>query len=167
MKETGLPISLSDGQYWRTDEELVVAVHVRNQGDRTLLVSSAIRQIEFDVNAGTLTLWFSDHGRDTGGPASRCRMNTVPRTLSVEAGKEVVIRARVPARIRRLIGVRKDDIEFEQMDMADVQTVEVHVAVADAPFYFNPKGDSPVAQLKAWGQDFATVAQPHGKAKSD
>ena len=158
---------LVHAEYRSTEDGLAISVDIQNEGKRTVLVGCGIRQIQFDKDTGSLSVWFSDHGRDPSAPHARCRMNTAPRTVEAKAGERVQVRGRVPRELRRLMGVKGSEVVFDVFDVSEVRDVEVHVVVAEAPFYFNPSKGSAVEQLKSWGEDLHMEVRPSRRDSGD
>jgi hypothetical protein len=163
---------VEESVFRRAADGVEVEVTVSNAADRPLFVTVGVRQVQYDPGTKTLTLWFSDHGRDPEARDAARHLNTVPETRTLGAGERLTFAASVPQTLTRLVPHPDDTFHFETLDLSDLRSVVVHVAVADRPFYFNPKGGNQVLQLKRWGEDLMARAKrarerPKGEAPTE
>ena len=150
----------------------VLAIH--NRGAHPVFIVPRIRRIGFDSNdpEGILDLYLAPQGAPPRTPGYR-REFSVPRTRAIEPEDTVRIELSVPASLTRFVprperaamrgklGGGEPPFDFEANDLSCAQKIRLHLAVADKPFYFNPKLD-PSEQCHAWGERRVVVAAlPH------
>jgi hypothetical protein len=133
-------------------------VTIRNTGAQPVFATTDLRRIEVDAAARTVTLWFSDHGRDLTAPEPGRREYTGPRAQPIEPGQAHAFQALLPRKLKRLVVHPDRRCHVEVLDLSAVVAADVHCCVADRPFYWNPKGASLLEQLAAWGDDLPTRA---------
>ena len=139
---------------------------MRNQEPRPVFVTVGVRQIQLDEARGTIDVWFADHARDVGRPASRCRIDSRPRTRSVEQRTAMTFTARLHPTYTKMVVHEDETFDFELVDLRKAHTLVAHIAVADAPFYFNPGRGSLIAQLVQWGEARTFTAEMPRKESS-
>ena len=109
-----------------------VTVRLKNSASRALHYISDIRAIRYDPTTRTLTISFSDQGRDPL-PST---ITKVPQFRFVEPQSEVEINHRIPDRIVKFSRTAPPGkIAFETHSFADMEHVVVEVGWADVPFY--------------------------------
>ena len=145
---------------------LDVEITVRNEESRPVFVTVGVRQIQLDEARGTVDVWFADHARDVGRPASRCRIDSRPRTRSVEQAAAITFTARLRQTYTKMVVHEDQSFDFEVVDLRKAHTLVAHIAVAEAPFYFNPRRGSLIAQLVEWGEARTFTTEMPGKESS-
>jgi hypothetical protein len=141
-----------------------VTLRLRNQGETAVFVVSRPRRVTVDDGGATLTLWMTDRG--TPAPEHPIRHLTMPRVTAMKAGEERTIEAELPEKMTRLREVREGgELTFDVLDIAATQRVVVKLAVAETPFYFNPKRQDLLGQLQEWGEDAEVTVERVERAK--
>ncbi|MFX0195893.1 MAG: hypothetical protein ACFFCW_07210 [Candidatus Hodarchaeota archaeon] len=152
-------VRLEQCSYRLTKGKLRVNITLANYGSKPIFAMRGVRRIEFDKKNGTLTLWFSDKGRDTGEIDPVRKEYTVPNVVVIDPGEKKTISAELSERLTRLIPHEDGSFEFEVLDLSRAKTVIVKMTVSYTPFYFNPKEPSIIKQLIDWGVVIETTAE--------
>ncbi len=165
------------------DGRLHLVVSIHNRGKHPVFFVPRIRRIAFEANdpEGALDLYLAPQGAPPRGPGYR-REFSVPRTRAIEPEDTVRIELSVPQNLTRFVPKperaaasqrtkgepTEPPFDFEACDLTCARKIRIHLAIADKPFYFNPKLDLS-EQCAAWGERQVVTAElpPRSTATSN
>jgi len=118
-------------------KNVIVTIELHNKSERTLHAYADPRNIKYDPATRKLTVFLTD--RETTDRVGGIFMR--PNLRAVDPNGTTVVRLVLPRVLNRL---KKSDQkttspEFEKLNIFEAETVEVHVAWSDRPFYSDPR----------------------------
>ena len=131
---------------------LIVTIELRNKSQRTLHVYAEPRNIQYDQATKRLTIYLTDRQtKEMMGSIFRR-----PRLRAVDANGTTVLTLKLPRELTRLAQTaeKQPAPQFEKLAIHEAESVEVHVAWSDRPFYTDPRPKqtkrTPLEELVAW-----------------
>ena len=131
---------------------LIVTIELRNDSDRTLHAYAEQRNLQYDPAAKQLTIFLTDRQtKELMGSIFRR-----PRLRAVDPHGTTVLTLQLPRQLTRFLQTaeKQTSPQFEKLPIYEAETVEVHVAWSDRPFYTDPRPKqtqrTPREELVAW-----------------
>jgi hypothetical protein len=127
------------------------SVTVANQGNDPCFVVARLCRLELDSNTRMLSVWFASIPPATD---SRIRRQfTVPETYAIPPNASKILNATVAEDMTRIVPHENGTFHLEALNLTQVGSVEIHVAVDDKPIYFSPERKDHRGQMQAWGRE--------------
>jgi hypothetical protein len=147
-----------------------VTITVRNSTSRSLYAVSSVRRIEYDAGTRTLRLSLKEPAPPENPEFIVSRPVILPKFTLVPAGSTENIQVSVPQVINRITSfapTEQGDLEYETINIGDMQQVECTVAYSDTPF--EPEQEARpsdiLAQLSSWGEETRITTRPKERGR--